>query len=104
MENIKRLQKWYRSQCNEDWEHQYGIKIETLDNPGWAVKIDLVNTYLEEIPFEKVAYGIGEQAELSGEDWLVCEVKGGQFTGFAGPFKLTEILDIFLNWAEGKQN
>ena len=23
------------------WEHQYGVKKGTLDNPGWRVKIDL---------------------------------------------------------------
>ena len=32
---FQRLQKWYKSQCNGDWEHSFGIKIETLDNPGW---------------------------------------------------------------------
>ncbi len=25
----------------------YGIKIETLDNPGWDVSIDLIGTELE---------------------------------------------------------
>lgn len=30
------LQKWYKSQCDGDWEHEYGIKIETVDNPGWS--------------------------------------------------------------------
>ncbi|MFD5200063.1 Imm53 family immunity protein [Streptomyces sp. NPDC058375] len=28
------LQGWYSAQCNEDWEHEWGGKIETLDNPG----------------------------------------------------------------------
>ncbi len=47
------LQKWYESQCNEDWEHQYGVTIGTLDNPGWTVTIDLVNTDLEGREFEE---------------------------------------------------
>ncbi len=47
------LRKWYESQCNEDWEHQYGVTIGTLDNPGWTVTIDLVNTDLEGREFEE---------------------------------------------------
>jgi hypothetical protein len=28
------LQGWYATQCDGDWEHEYGVSIETLDNPG----------------------------------------------------------------------
>ena len=38
------LSDWYESNCNDDWEHGYGVKIETLDNPGWLVQIDLFGT------------------------------------------------------------
>lgn len=38
---LKGLQDWYCSQCNGDWEHGYGVSIETLDNPGWSLKIEL---------------------------------------------------------------
>lgn len=31
------LSNWHKLNCNGDWEHTYGIKIETLDNPGWLV-------------------------------------------------------------------
>jgi len=35
MQNLLQfLQEWYLEQCNGDWEHEFGIKIETLDNPG----------------------------------------------------------------------
>ena len=23
------IEQWYRSQCNGDWEHQWGVQIET---------------------------------------------------------------------------
>ncbi|MBC6448487.1 Imm53 family immunity protein [Actinokineospora xionganensis] len=26
-------QRWYQSQCDEEWEHELGVKIDTLDNP-----------------------------------------------------------------------
>ena len=44
---INWLQDWYKNQCNDEWEHDYGITIGTLDNPGWDVKIDLIGTSLE---------------------------------------------------------
>ena len=34
------LMNWYSAQCDEDWEHQYGVKLETLDNPGWSLIIE----------------------------------------------------------------
>ncbi len=51
---IDRLQNWYSSQCDGYWEHSYGIKIETLDNPGWACFIDLLGTNMESFSFEKI--------------------------------------------------
>ncbi|MGW1432997.1 Imm53 family immunity protein [Streptomyces sp. NPDC002431] len=41
------LQGWYSAQCDEDWEHEWGVRINTLDNPGWSVRIDLEDTDLE---------------------------------------------------------
>jgi Immunity protein 53 len=46
MNALQELQQWYQSQCNGDWEHTYGVKIDTLDNPGWSVTIELADTYL----------------------------------------------------------
>ena len=46
-ELFKELQDWYQQECDGNWEHQYGIKIDTLDNHGWYVAIDLVETSLE---------------------------------------------------------
>lgn len=44
MDTLQELQRWYRSQCNGDWEHSYGVKIDTLDNPGWSVTVELADT------------------------------------------------------------
>lgn len=43
-DSIKLLQNWYASQCDGEWEEQYGVKIDTLDNPGWNVRIGLDET------------------------------------------------------------
>jgi hypothetical protein len=46
MTAIQRLQHWFIANCNGDWEHQSGIAISTLDNPGWSIDIDVEGTAL----------------------------------------------------------
>ncbi|MBK8502531.1 MAG: hypothetical protein IPL46_10125 [Saprospiraceae bacterium] len=38
------ISKWYNQNCDGDWEHDFGVAIETLDNPGWSVSIDTEGT------------------------------------------------------------
>jgi hypothetical protein len=91
----KRLQAWYSAACDGSWEHQHGVHIDTLDNPGWAVRIAVEGTNLEGKGFVAVAI------DRSEDDWVRCEVKGGLFEGVGGATNLTEILDIFLRWSGG---
>ena len=91
MDKLLWLQDWYSSRCNGDWEHQQGISIQTLDNPGWDVKIALIGTEQEDIPFQAF--------ERDGdEDWVICKVKDNQFVGIGGKKNLDEILQIFRAW------
>ena len=64
MNNIQKLQLWYRKQCNEDWEHQYGVSIDTLDHPGWTVVIDLVDTDLQSMQMPLIV------EERDEDDWV----------------------------------
>ena len=45
------LQSWYENNCDGDWEHLFGVTIETWNNSGWKVKVDLEDTYLEDKNF-----------------------------------------------------
>lgn len=92
---IARLQNWYLSVCNGDWEHTYGLFIDNIDNPGWALRVQLTDTYLSEVPFSKVS--IQREAE---DDWLVCSREGDEFKGYCGPLNLNELIETFLDWAE----
>ena len=89
---LRGLQAWYQEQCNGDWEHQYGVKIETLDNPGWDVSIDLHGTRMVTVRFEEV------HIERSETDWVRCRVRDATFEGFGGPSNLVEVLELFLKW------
>ena len=52
------LQRWYVTHCDGEREHHYGISIQTCDNPGWWVKVDLEGTELRERPFARVAVNV----------------------------------------------
>jgi len=93
METLNWIQQWYKSNCDGYWEHMFGIKIYNVDNPGWAVEIDLVDTPLENKTFEKVQYDHGD------EDWIICITKEGAFKGAGDSNKLEELLSIFKKWA-----
>lgn len=89
MNTIEKLSRWYSRQCNGEWEHQYGVRIETSDNPGWIVAIDIEKTDLEGVALEPVIENRNEG------DWLFCEIADKQFLGNGDAGKLERILEIF---------
>ena len=48
------LEEWYVSQCNGDWEHSGGVKIDTLENPGWSISINVDETRAETRKLERL--------------------------------------------------
>lgn len=100
MSAIQELQDWYFSQCDENWEHTYGVSIGTLDNPGWSVMIDLTGTDLTGKAFPVHSYGVGGDSNPNGNNWIVCKIERNKFVGNGGPMKLEEILNVFLSWAK----
>jgi Immunity protein 53 len=91
---INEIENWYLSNCNEDWEHQNGVSTESLDNPGWRVEIDLVNTKLEKITFQTTEK---EEPEQGG---LYVRLKIKKFIGAGGPKELNKVLKVFIDWAK----
>lgn len=94
---LSRLEAWFSSECNGDWEHTYGITLETVDNPGWMLTVQIRDTPLSGRPFTTVS----ERA--SDSDWLHCAVTDGVFRGSGGIGSLERILTVFLDWAEAFQ-
>jgi len=87
------LQTWYSSRCDGTWEHAHGVKIETLDNPGWLVTVDVGNSLPCSILSE----------ERNDQDWINCKVMDRQFVGAGGPGNLVEILSILRSWLTESQ-
>jgi hypothetical protein len=95
MTTLERLAQWYQSNCDGDWEHGYGIKIDTLDNPGWRVNIDVRDTPLEDQPFDAF-----ESQYSHDRDWLRCWKEDRTFKIACGPARLEDGLKVFLDWAD----
>ncbi|MEU0544681.1 immunity 53 family protein [Nocardia sp. NPDC005978] len=87
------LQSWYAAQCDGDWEHGWGVRIETLDNPGWLVEINLEQTDLEDQKYPR------QQIDRSEHDWVHAWTAGQTFRLACGPRNLTEALALFRVWA-----
>ncbi len=89
---ISRLQNWYQINCNGDWEHSYGISIETLDNPGWTIKIDLLGTCLENMSFEN-----SFDNESGNLDWYHIKAEDNILKMACGSANLEQVLNIFFD-------
>ena len=90
---IEWLTDWYRSECNGDWEHTYGIQIDTIDNPGWSLKIDLLETSHE-----------GKKMSMkllnSDNDWYDINSNGEVFTAFGDISKLSFLIGAFKEFID----
>jgi hypothetical protein len=100
MDELLRLQRWYAARCDGGWEHRHGVRIETLDNPGWLVKIDLAGTGLEGRPFADVAEGVDPVGHPQTPRWLHCSVRDGSWQGAGDETQLSRLLGLFLDWTE----
>lgn len=85
------LERWYVAHCDGEWEHQYGITIETLDNPGWTLTFDVGD---EAVAFEPVEWD-------DGPEWLHARLEESQLKVACGPRSLRRALELVreaLTW------
>ncbi|MFF0623794.1 Imm53 family immunity protein [Streptomyces sp. NPDC004296] len=72
--------------------HGFGIRIETLDNPGWSVEVDLEETGLNGVTLDRT-----EVAE--GDSWIQAWPDGSVFHLRCGPADLGSALERFTDFA-----
>src|SRR5690349_7674980 len=99
------LEQWYQEQCDGEWEHDCGVTVETLDNPGWLVKIDLRGVEPEALATGRVLAIVGEPPSDSngnqgGLIWMTCKIEAGKFIGAGDPTQLRAILAQFISLIE----
>lgn len=90
------LEEWYARQCDGDWEHQYGVKISTLDNPGWSVIIDLSGTEKQDASLAMT------RIERTQEDWIFFWIAENRFEIACGQRNLSEALQLFVEWFDSE--
>jgi hypothetical protein len=90
--SLSRLEKWYAARCNNDWEHQYGVRIDSLANPEWTLQIDLNDTPAESRCLQRT------MVERSENDWIHYWVEKKQFQARTGLANLSEAIQIFVDW------
>ncbi|WP_083448670.1 Imm53 family immunity protein [Actinoplanes rectilineatus] len=81
--------RWYSEQCDGDWEHEFGIRLESLDNPGWNLRIDIGGTDLEGVllAWFRRDYEVGR--------WMMAYSDGVVFEANCDPSSLYLAVDEF---------
>ncbi|MGA2103691.1 MAG: Imm53 family immunity protein [Candidatus Sulfotelmatobacter sp.] len=94
--SLSALERWYARQCNGAWELGSGIRIESLDNPGWQVHISLRDTKKQRAQLWKVRIDRDER------NWIHYWIDGQVFHIACGPTNLSEAIGIFVDWFDSE--
>ena len=62
------LQNWTMSQIDGDWEHELGVSIRMLDNPGWILSADISNYF-------DFVLNTDPMKGKTDNDWIDFEIK-----------------------------
>lgn len=107
MDQLEWLERWLAGARGDETSADCRrVRIETIDNPGWLVTIDLAGTDLVSRAQDRTLLVAGEppndsNGNIGGPDWVVCQLKRQQFEGAGDPAKLRLILTQFIDWATG---
>ncbi len=80
------LVSWYIEQCDGEWEHAYGLSLDTLDNPGWVVVVDAPNGR---------SFGVDRplsRRDIAEDHWVFLDIVGGKLRGVGSARHLLELL------------
>lgn len=90
------LASWYSAHCDGEWEHEFGLRIETVDNPGWNLQVDLVGTEME----GRVARSSRRDSE--GGSWVIVASDGSLFEASCDPMSLRLAVQAFKEFVEAE--
>lgn len=94
MNDLQWLELWYTGQCDGSWEHEYGITIETLDNPGWRISMNMNDTPWENKEFAPVNLG------MNLKSFITIKKENGIIEAACGPLQLQVTLARIKDWIE----
>lgn len=76
--------------------HNYGIKIETIDNPGWEITIDL-EEITGEISLKKIEWNIIGDFD---DKWIGYKIENNKFNGAGSTKNLNLLIFVFKELIE----
>lgn len=91
------LQDWYLRGSDGELEPTYDIQIDTLEEPGWSLCIQLDGTALAGRALPEMAI------ERTQSDWIHAWTDDHALHIDCGPLNLTEAIKTFTSWAQGGQ-
>jgi Immunity protein 53 len=94
MDNLEWLEAWYQRQCNGEWEHRLGMQLQTLEDPGWHLTINLSGTSAANARPQRLSF------DTPCGDWIDCSIGGERFEGQGDPRKLEQIIGVFRHWVD----
>ncbi|MES2063387.1 MAG: Imm53 family immunity protein [Bacteroidota bacterium] len=83
--------EWYQAQCDGDWEHSNVIEINSLDNPGWSLKVDVGDTKHSSKTLDLKEF-------ISDDNWFQINCDGTTFKAFGDSSKLILLCEQFRSF------
>ena len=72
------------------------MSIESLDNPGWRVRIGLHDTKKQNSSSDRV------KIDRTESDWIQYRIEDRGFQIACGPLNLSEAIEIFVRWFDAE--
>lgn len=91
------LQSFFQSNCDGEWEHEYGCTIETTSDPGWKLTFELRGTTYDSLNLEELE---DRQGPMS---WMKCKIEDSVFIAYSSPKRLAECITLLRDLVEGRR-
>lgn len=96
MHYLLHLERWYSSQCDDQWEHAHGLNIYTTHDPGWILEVSIKDTELDGCHLDPIE----DYSSESDGKWYYRRLNGSKYEAAGDPFQLSRMVRDFLDWAE----
>lgn len=90
------ISKWYADQCDGDWEHNFGVELTTVDNPGWQLVADLHGTRLATATLDPIEED--DTDELGTNVWYYRKKQDCKYLACGDPSQLSRMLTDLAEW------
>ena len=93
------LSAWFAHRCDGVWEQSRGVTIQTLDNPGWMLEVNVGAEVPDQLVFISGTPPGPSNGNIAEGEWTDCRIRGGKFVGASDAAGLRRLLEGFLEWS-----